>query len=95
LWGLYLFAAVFGFAFGGCAAAESPLVAGLFGLTSHGLILGVMNLLGFTFGAAVGPFIAGHIFDITSSYQLAFIVAGAVSVGGLVLTVLLSPIKKS
>jgi MFS family permease len=94
LWGLYLFAAIFGFAFGGCAAAESPLVAGLFGLTSHGLILGVMNLLGFTFGAAVGPLIAGHIFDITSSYQLAFIVAGAVSVGGLVLTVLLSPTKK-
>jgi MFS family permease len=95
LWGLYLFAAVFGFAFGGCAASESPLVAGLFGLTSHGLILGVMNLLGFTFGAAVGPLIAGHIFDITASYQLAFIAAGAVSIAGLMLTVLLSPTEKS
>ncbi len=95
LWRLYLFAAVFGFAFGGCAASESPLVAGLFGLSSHGLILGVMNLLGFTLGAAVGPLITGHLFDVTSSYQLAFVVAGAVSVGGLILTVLLSPIKKS
>jgi MFS family permease len=95
LWGLYLFAAVFGFAFGGCAAAESPLVARLFGLSSHGLILGVMNLLGFTFGAAVGPLIAGHIFDVTSSYQLAFIVTGAVNVAGLILTVLLSPTEKN
>jgi MFS family permease len=64
-------------------------------LSSHGLILGVMNLLGFTFGAAIGPLIAGHIFDMTSSYQLAFIVSGAVSAAGLILTVLLSPIEKS
>lgn len=91
LWGLYVFAAVFGFAFGGCAASESPLVAGLFGLSSHGLILGVMNLLGFTFGAAVGPLIAGHIFDVTGSYQSAFIVAGAINIAGLILTGLLSP----
>ena len=95
VWGLYLFAAVFGFAFGGCATSESPLVAGLFGLSSHGLILGVMSLLGFTFGAAIGPFIAGYIFDMTSSYQLTFIVSGAVSIVGLILTVLLSPIEKS
>lgn len=95
MWELHLFAAVFGFAFGGCATSESPLVAGLFGLSSHGLILGVMSLLGFTFGAAIGPFIAGHIFDMNNSYQLAFIVAGALSIAGLTLTVLLSPTEKS
>jgi MFS family permease len=94
-WGLYLFAVVFGFAFGGCVTSESPLVAGLFGLSSHGLILGTINLPGFTFGAAVGPFIAGHISDITGSYQLAFIVCAAMSVAGLILTVLLRPIEKS
>jgi len=95
VWGLYLFAAVFGFAFGGCATSESPLVAGLFGLSSHGLILGVMNVVGFTLGAAIGPFVAGHIFDVTGSYQLAFIVSGALSVVGLILTALLSPTEKS
>ena len=95
MWGLYLFAVVFGFAFGGCATSESPLVAGLYGLSSHGLILGVINLLGFTFGAAVGPLIGGYIFDMTNSYQLAFIICGAVSVVGLILTVLLTPLQKS
>ena len=95
LWALYLFAVVFGFAFGGCATSESPLVAGLFGLRSHGLILGVINLFGFTLGAAVGPLIGGYIFDSTSSYQLAFIVCGALSVAGLILTVLLSPVENS
>ena len=94
LWGLYLFAVVFGFAFGGCATSESPLVAGLFGLSSHGLILGVINLVGFTFGAAVGPLIAGRIFDVTVSYHLAFIICGSMSVVGLILSSLLSPIEK-
>jgi len=94
LWGLYLFAVVFGFAFGGCATSESPLVARLFGLSSHGLILGVINLVGFTLGAAVGPLLAGRIFDMTLSYQLAFIVCAALSVAGLILTALLSPIER-
>jgi MFS family permease len=91
-WGLYLSAVIFGFAFG-CATSESPLVAGLFGLGSHGLILGVINLLGFTFGAAVGPLIAGSIFDMTGSYHLAFIVCAAIGIVGLILTILLKPIK--
>ena len=94
VWGLYLFAVVFGFAFG-CAASESPLVAELFGLSSHGLILGVINCIGFTFGAAVGPLTAGYIFDMTSSYQLAFIVCAATGVVSLILTVLLKPTERS
>ncbi len=95
VWALYLFAVIFGFAFGGCATSESPLVAELFGLSSHGLILGFINLLGFTFGAAIGPLIAGYIFDMTNTYQLAFIVCAATAVVGLILAVLLTPIEKS
>jgi len=94
VWGLYLSAVIFGFAFG-CATSESPLVAELFGLSSHGLILGVINLVGFTFGAAIGPFIAGYIFDMTNTYQVAFIVCAATGIAGLILTILLKPIKKS
>jgi len=94
VWLLYLFAAVFGFAFGGCATAESPLVAVLFGLSSHGLILGVTSL-GFSIGAAVGPLVAGYIFDVTASYQVAFLVSATISVIGLILTTLLTPTKTS
>jgi transposase len=67
------------FANGGMGAAESPLVAALFGLRSHGLILGVVDL-GFTIGAAVGPFLAGYIFDVAGSYQVAFSVSAAIGV---------------
>jgi MFS family permease len=91
-WGLYLSAVIFGFAFG-CATSESPLVAELFGLRSHGLILGVINLIGFTLGAAIGPFIAGYIFDVTNTYQLAFIICGATAMAGLILSIVLRPIK--
>jgi predicted MFS family arabinose efflux permease len=91
-WALYLFAAVFGFAAMGCAVSESPLVAELFGLRSHGLILGVINI-GFCIGAALGPFLAGYIFDVTSSYSVAFLVCAAVSVVGVILSAVLTSTK--
>jgi len=92
LWMLYLFAVVFGFAHGGMGASESPLVAGLFGLSSHGLIFGVASL-GFTIGASISPFLAGYIFDVTGSYQLAFLICAAIGIAGLILTLFLTPIK--
>jgi len=92
VWMLCLFAAVLGFARGGMGASESPLVAGFFGLSSHGLIFGVTGL-GLTTGAAIGPFLTGSIFDVTGSYQTAFLVCAAISIVGLVLTAFLRPIK--
>jgi len=91
MWMLYLSMAVFGFAHGGCGASESPLVAGLFGLRSHGLIFGVAGI-GFTAGAAAGPLLTGYVFDVTGSYQLAFIVCAAVGIIGIVLAALLRPV---
>jgi len=90
LWMLYLFALIFGFAGGGMAASESPLAAGLFGLRSHGLIYGVVHL-GFTAGAAVGPVVTGYIFDLTGTYQLAFLVCAGFSIAGIILAALLRP----
>jgi MFS family permease len=93
VWMLYLTAAVLGFGSGGGATLESPLVAELFGIRSHGLIMGVQSF-SITIGAASGPFIAGYIFDSTGSYQAAFTVCAAVSVVGLILAVILRPVKK-
>jgi len=93
VWMFYLFAVVCGFAHGGMGAAESPLVAGLFGLRYHGLIYGVIHI-GFTTGAAVGPFITGYIFDLTGSYQMAFLLCVAVSVIGIIVAAILRPTKR-
>ena len=92
-WMLYLFIVVAGFASGGMGASESPITAWLFGISSHGLIYGVVHV-GFTIGAAAGPFITGYIFDLTGSYQLAFLTCAAFGIIGLILTVLLKPVKK-
>ena len=93
VWMFYLFAVAFGFAQGGMGTSESILVADIFGLRSHGLIYGV-TACGFTSGAAVGPWLAGYIFDIAASYQPAFIASAVFGVVGLILTALIKPIKK-
>ncbi len=93
VWGIYLFAAIFGFARGSGDAVESPLTADLFGLKSHGAIYGVI-CFSFAIGAAVGPFLAGYIFDITNSYQIAFLIFAVVGIIAIVLTAVLRPIKR-
>jgi MFS family permease len=93
MWMLYLFASVFGLVLGGMAASESPLIARLFGLSSHGLIFGVIGF-GFTIGAGAGTLVTGYIFDITGSYQVAFPVCAACGVISLILTAILRPTKR-
>lgn len=93
VWMLYLFAAVSGLAIGGIAASEPPLLARLFGLSSHGLILGFVGL-GFTAGAAIGPLVTGYIFDLTASYQVAFQICAAFGVFGIIIASVLRPTKK-
>ena len=93
LWMLYLLIAAYGFAAGGMGASESPLAAWLFGLSAHGLIYGVVHV-GFTIGAAAGPFVTGYIFDLTGDYQLAFAICATIGVVGLILTIILRPTKK-
>ncbi len=88
VWELYLFAAIFGLAYGGVQVLFSPLVAELFGLKSHGVILGAASFGG-SIGATLGPLFAGYMFDVTGSYSLTFIVCIVLSVVAVVLTLLL------
>jgi len=92
VWMLYLFAVVFGFGYGGLAVLESTLPAELFGLRSLGTIVGVIAC-SFTIGGAIGPVLAGSIFDVTGSYQSAFLVCAVFSSIILIFTLLLRPIS--
>ena len=93
LWMLHLISILLGIAFGSVGTSESPLIARLFGLKNHGLIYGMIGL-GFTAGGAVGPFVTGHIHDITGSYRDAFLVCIGFTVAGLILSALLKPTRK-
>ena len=85
IWKLYLFASIFGLAFGGCSTSESPLAARLFGLRSHGSIYGVLNL-SFTIGSSIGPFLMGYIYDITQGYHISFMICAGVAITGAILS---------
>jgi len=87
LWGFYLFAVIFAVGYGAHMSQHAAAVAGLFGITAHGSIFGVLGL-GVTAGTAVGPVIAGYLFDITDGYRIAFIVTIVVCITGLILTAL-------
>jgi MFS family permease len=92
LWMLFLFGVAFGFGHGGIATMESPIVANVFGIRSHGVILGLV-FFSDTVGGAIGPFLAGYIFDVTNSYRLAFLICAILGVINLVAILLIRPLK--
>ena len=88
---LYLFAGVFGLAWGGTQVLFSPVVAELFGLRAHSVILASAGFAGCA-GAAIGPFAAGYIFDVGGSYYPAFILSACLAAGAALMALMLRPI---
>jgi MFS family permease len=78
VWTFYIFAGVFGITYGAVAPLQTTLTAELFGLRSLGLILAGITLFG-TLGGAIGPPLAGTIFDTTGNYRWALIICVVLS----------------
>jgi MFS family permease len=90
IWMFYLFAAFFGISYGGYIVLIPKLTSQIFGLKSMGAIFGglcVADGLGF----ATGPLLAGHLFDITGSYDIPFL---SVALGMAVAAVLAIVLKE-
>jgi MFS family permease len=92
MWMFYIFAALFGFGWGGMVTSQSPIIADLFGMRSHGVILGLI-VSTITFGSAIGPVMAGAIYDASGTYTAAFIVCVVFAVTGIILSLLLRPVS--
>lgn len=88
LWLLLVFAVLYGFVHGGFFALISPLVAEYVGMFSHGAILGLVIFIA-TIGGAIGPMLAGYIFDLTGSYHIVFLSMPVLCVVGLITALLL------
>jgi MFS family permease len=71
----------------------SLLPAELFGLRSQGVILGII-IFASTIGGSIGPVVAGRIFDITGSYQIAFMICVTVTIAGLILAIFIRPVYR-
>ena len=75
-WMIYMFAIVFGMAFG---AGDPPVIAvvtEVFGTAKVGTMMGIL-MISWGLGSAAGPYLAGLVFDHTGSYRWAFITAAA------------------
>jgi MFS family permease len=93
LWKLYVFAVFFGFGYGGLSCLQSLIAAELFGLVSLGMLTGIFSL-SFNIGGAIGPVLAGFVFDINDSYTWAFIGCLISIIVALGICLLLKPPKK-
>ena len=80
--GFYLFAVIYGFAYGSWIPMFPAIAGDLFGLGSLGAIYGAV-MSSNSIGGALGPFLAGYIFDITQSYNYAFIIAAVLLITGI------------
>lgn len=88
VWSLFVFAVVFGIAFSSLDILLSMLSSSLFGLISLGAIIGFVNAM-LQLGGALGPFVAGFIFDTNGNYKLAFLICTAVCIIAVIITLLL------
>jgi MFS family permease len=92
LWMLYFFALVYGIAHGGFFTSFSPIVAEFFGIKSHGALFGIAMFCG-TLGGALGPVMAGYVFDISGGYGGAIWICTLIAALGFMLVALLKPVK--
>jgi MFS family permease len=69
---LYIFALIYG-CVSGFGILLTPLVAERFGLSALGAVTGAIVFAN-SAGGAIGPTLAGYIFDTTGSYHLAFLI---------------------
>jgi MFS family permease len=94
MWMLYLFALVFGFAYGGEVPQMTLLIGQFFGLQA------VMALTGATSaatraGGALGSWAGGEVFDLTRSYLVAFASVAAIGALALITSVLLKRVRST
>ena len=88
---LLLWVFVFGFCYGSMVVARWGLAADLFGRKAMAGILGALYI-GTGIGGFIGPWSAGYIFDITSSYVIAFLAFAAAYLVAVIFSILLRPI---
>ncbi len=90
LWMFYLFALVYGFAYGGYTPSVTALIGDTFGLRNIGVIFGMLEI-GWGIGAAIGPAIGGLIFDASNSYSMAFLIGALAMLVATLLVALVRP----
>jgi MFS family permease len=89
-WMLVVFAAAFGFSYGGVSAVFPAIVGDYFGRLKAASTIGAIFALAGT-AAAIGPWVGGYIYDLTHEYQPAFLMGALTNLVSLILLFLSHP----
>jgi len=90
LWTFYLFAAAFGFAYGGEVPLIPLFISHFFGIRSMAALMGFLLFIS-NIGGALGPWVGGKIYDLTGSYRIAFLIG---AIAGIILLLMSIVLKK-
>ncbi|MFC1593224.1 MFS transporter [Candidatus Omnitrophota bacterium] len=93
LYAFYIIAVIHGLGYGGVPPIIPTLTGSFFGTRALGSIIGSVNTA-YMLGGAIGPFLAGYVFDVTGSYYTAFFYAAIVMIMALLLCLLLRPPRR-
>lgn len=74
VWGIYVATVLFSLGYSANAVTQPTVAAHLYSGEHYGTIYGCINL-GSNIGAAIGPLLAGYVFDLWGSYAPAFLIA--------------------
>ncbi len=88
--GFLIFAVLFGFAYGGEIPQLPMLIADIFGVRAMGSLMGIAIFISM-FGAALGPWVGGKVYDLTRNYHYAFAIA---AIAGMIRLFLIIGFKK-
>ncbi len=91
LWGLNLYAGIFGFGWGAQAVLRFPATAEAFGLRSAGLVMGIMGIFENVIAAAIGVWFAGYLFDFMGNYRPVYWTGLGIATAGLILASMVKP----
>lgn len=93
VWMFYVFAVLYGIAYGGIVPLQTLLIGDLFGLRYIGTIFAGIMLFSII-GGAIGAPLAGYIFDATESYHWAFVICAVLSTFAVIISLALSRYKR-
>ncbi len=85
LWMLLALGAVYGFGFGATMPIRMSMIPEYYGTKSLGILVGVVSIA-WAIGGISGPILAGYIFDMSGSYDIAFLSGALLMVSSMIVT---------
>jgi MFS family permease len=93
-WLIGLIVVIMSFGLGGASVIQSSMTAELFGMKSHGAIVGI-SIFTFAIGGALGTYLGGLVYDMTGSYRVALSICVGLVALAIIMAVILNRMRKT